>query len=312
MSIPSRRAGSSLVTLFSSPSSRAATQPSRRRTAQQYWQRRPISYNPSQRQGQQTQAQTRSQPQSQSQPQPQSKPQQTPSSTASPSQSQRPSTSSTPAPQQAPQQVHTPQSLTEGLQDAPKSLDTEDETVDWTRSYHGLSSNPFTPEAAQILQQEIPFDDVEVKPDGILYLPEIKYRRILNRAFGPGGWGLAPRGETIVTGQVVTREYSLVCGGRLVSIARGEQQYFSPDGIPTATEGCKSNALMRCCKDLGVASELWDPRYIRKFMKEHVKEMWVEHVTTKKKRKHFMRKDDDTEIRYPYQQVPSQTSQARR
>ena len=58
--------------------------------------------------------------------------------------------------------------------------------------------------------------DVEVKPDGILYLPEIKYRRILNRAFGPGGWGLAPRGETIVTPKVVTREYALVALGRYV------------------------------------------------------------------------------------------------
>ena len=44
---------------------------------------------------------------------------------------------------------------------------------------------------------------------------------------------------------------------RLVAIARGEQEYFDPSGIPTATEGCKSNALMRCSKDLGIASELW-------------------------------------------------------
>jgi hypothetical protein len=44
---------------------------------------------------------------------------------------------------------------------------------------------------------------------------------------------------------------------RLVAIARGEQEYFDPNGIATATEACKSNALMRCCKDLGIASELW-------------------------------------------------------
>ena len=52
--------------------------------------------------------------------------------------------------------------------------------------------------------------------DGIIYLPEIKYRRILNRAFGPGGWGLAPRGPSIVTDKLVTREYALVCQGRSV------------------------------------------------------------------------------------------------
>lgn len=30
---------------------------------------------------------------------------------------------------------------------------------------------------------------------GLIYLPEIKYRRILNQAFGPGGWALMPYGE---------------------------------------------------------------------------------------------------------------------
>ena len=31
----------------------------------------------------------------------------------------------------------------------------------------------------------------------MIYLPEIKYRRILNQAFGPGGWAIMPRGETL-------------------------------------------------------------------------------------------------------------------
>ncbi len=109
-----------------------------------------------------------------------------------------------------------PRSLTDQLSDPPPFLGEEERQVDWTRSYHGLSSSPFTTEQADILMRQIDFDDIEIKPDGIIYLPEIKYRRILNRAFGPGGWGLAPRGETIVTGKIVTREYGLVCGGRYV------------------------------------------------------------------------------------------------
>ena len=52
--------------------------------------------------------------------------------------------------------------------------------------------------------------------DGLLYLPEIKYRRTLNAAFGPGGWGLAPRGETHVDRRIVSREWGLVCLGRYV------------------------------------------------------------------------------------------------
>lgn len=88
------------------------------------------------------------------------------------------------------------------------------QTIDWSSSYHGLSTEAFSPEVAKILMQPLDPLDVEVKPDGIIYLPEIKYRRILNQAFGPGGWGLAPRGELVVGEKVVTREYALIVGGR--------------------------------------------------------------------------------------------------
>lgn len=173
--------------------------------------------------------------------------------------------------------------------------------VDWTSSFHGLSVAPFAKETAEILLAPLDPLDVEIKPDGIIYLPEIKYRRILNRAFGPGGWGLAPRGETIVTDKSVTREYALLAHGRLVSIARGEQDYFSKEGIPTASEGCKSNAMMRCCKDLGVASELWDPRFIRDFKAKNAKEVFVEHQVTKRKTKITLRKGDP--VAYPYKET---------
>lgn len=86
--------------------------------------------------------------------------------------------------------------------------------VDWSSSFHGLSTAPFSAETAALLMQPLRELDVEVKPDGILYLPEIKYRRILNRAFGPGGWGLAPRGDLVVGEKVVTREYALIVHGR--------------------------------------------------------------------------------------------------
>ena len=207
--------------------------------------------------------------------------------------------------------------LKEGLSDQPAKPDNESSSlIDWTTSFHGLSETPFSKEVADVLLKPLDPSQVEIKPDGIIYLPEIKYRRILNQAFGPGGWGLAPRGESTVTPKAVTREYALLVHGRyvefyfldgdteisirLISIARGEQDYFSPDGIPTAAEGCKSNALVRCCKDLGVASELWDPRFIRKFKAEHAREVWVEHIVSKKKNKIWTRKGDD--VLYPYKE----------
>jgi len=108
-------------------------------------------------------------------------------------------------------------SLTSGLSDLPIKLAEDDPSqVDWTSSFHGLSVEPFSKEAADVLLKPLNPEDVEIKPDGIIYLPEIKYRRILNQAFGPGGWGLAPRGESIVTAKTVTREYALLAHGRYV------------------------------------------------------------------------------------------------
>lgn len=170
--------------------------------------------------------------------------------------------------------------------------------INWYTSWYGLGSRPFDKKIQDILVQVIEPKDIEIKPDGLIYLPEIKYRRILNRAFGAGGWGLVPRSETIVTPNLVTREYGLICHGQLVSVARGEQDYFNETAIPTATEGCKSNALMRCCKDLGIGSELWDPVFIKSFKEQYCVEKFVEHITTKKKKKIWLRKD--RKVEYPY------------
>lgn len=186
------------------------------------------------------------------------------------------------------------------LGDAPpmaSSSSAHGQVIDWLDSFAGLGSTPFPREIADILLAPIEDSDIELKPDGMLYLPEIKYRRILNRAFGPGGWGLAPRTELLITEKQITREYALVCHGRLVSVARGEQDYFGgEDKITTALEGCKSNALMRCCKDLGIASELWDPAFIRKWKRANSEEVWVEY--NKRNRKIFIRKGEAVEFPY--------------
>lgn len=207
---PSRRVGASLfarLTVSSQPTARQT----RHRAVCLYQQQRAVSSASSRWQQQQSPAPAQTQT--------------PPSSTPTSSQAPRASATQPAAPRTAPsppQQEHSLSpsnsqslhSLTDGLVDPPPTLDENERQVDWTRSYHGLSSSPFTAEQSAILQAELHPDDIEIKPDGILYLPEIKYRRILNKAFGPGGWGLAPRGETIVTGKLVTREYGLVCGGR--------------------------------------------------------------------------------------------------
>jgi hypothetical protein len=132
-------------------------------------------------------------------------------------------TAQTYAPTSDTSKPRTVRSLAQGLADEPlppaPSVDDTGNTVDWSSSFHGLSGAAFSQEAQDTLLEPISPSDVEIKPDGIIYLPEIKYRRILNKAFGPGAWGLAPRGETIVTPKTVTREYGLVVHGRYAASA---------------------------------------------------------------------------------------------
>lgn len=168
---------------------------------------RPLSYTPARQQdGPYQQPNPTTTPPHQSQP-------------SSSSQSS-PSTSTSRIPNPTPNHQTTDNISKTGLSDKPLELEINgDEKVDWTRSFHGLSAAPFPKEVADILLGETDPEEVEVKPDGIVYLPEIKYRRILNKAFGPGAWGLVPRSESIVTPKTVTREYALVCNGRYVFFA---------------------------------------------------------------------------------------------
>ncbi|KAJ2492071.1 hypothetical protein IWW37_001785 [Coemansia sp. RSA 2050] len=161
----------------------------------------------------------------------------------------------------------------------------------WSTSFQGMATQPFDPRISEMLMAPVTESDIEIKPDGLLYLPEIKYRRILNRAFGPGGWGLVPRGAHSVSGRTLSREYALVCLGRFISQARGEQDFFDESGLATATEGCKSNALVRCCKDLGVASELWDPAFITQFKAKRCVEEWVTHAVKGSKKRMWRLKE---------------------
>lgn len=146
-----------------------------------------------------------------------------------------------------------------------------------TDPYVGMAAQAFEPQAVQKLLAPLDSNDIEIRPDGMLYLPEIKYRRVLNTTFGPGAWAIQGRGEWAMNDGTISREFALFINRRFVSEARGEQDYY-PDNdnmsYATATEGAKSNGLMRCCKDLGIASELWDPGFIEAWRREHAVQVW--------------------------------------
>jgi hypothetical protein len=118
----------------------------------------------------------------------------------------------------------------------------------------------------EILLQPPSDDMVDIRADGIIFISVIHYRRTLTRAFGPGGWWIVPNhdvDETDPLKKVLRYRGTLYVNGRYVSEAVGEHEYDpASDSLGDAREAAKSNCLMRCCKDVGIYSELWDRSFV--------------------------------------------------
>lgn len=107
--------------------------------------------------------------------------------------------------------------------------------------------------------------DVEIRPDGLVYLPWMEYAGRLRDAFGCE-WALIPQGLPKIQGQFVMWGFHFIIRGKLMAYAIGQQEYSSANSRMTwgdACEGAKSNALMRVCKGIGVSLELWQPSFVR-------------------------------------------------
>jgi hypothetical protein len=143
--------------------------------------------------------------------------------------------------------------------------------------YAGIASARVSKEQEAILLRDCKTDELDILPTGEVYMSQVEYRRRLNAAFGPGGWALRPLGKPTVMGNTLMQEWALYAEGRYIGSAWGEAEYQPRNArhsYATATEALKSNGLMRCCKDLGIAAECWDRRYTTKFKKDHCVKVW--------------------------------------
>ena len=122
----------------------------------------------------------------------------------------------------------------------------------------------------EALRRPVADTEIEWKPNKageptIPYLSHNGFRDRLDACFGLGGWGMVPVGAPREKDGIAYIPYALVIGGQPRVYAWGEQEYFENNRMMTwgdALEGAKSNALTRCGKELGIARELWDRKYL--------------------------------------------------
>lgn len=175
--------------------------------------------------------------------------------------------------------------------------------------FYGMSETPFSEQAQQVLLADPDPEIIEIRPDGLIYYPQVEIRRILNRAFGPGGWALRPlreMSEELENGEMVMMyEGELWCEGRFVSRAIGEHRYRL--GNPSSTkatvlEAAKSDCITRCCKDLGIVADLWNPRFAKRWVEDYALKVWCDNRKGGKGKYLWRRKDDPPINQWPYQE----------
>lgn len=149
-------------------------------------------------------------------------------------------------------------------------------------TYRGMSEHPVSEQQAAILTAEVRDDEIDIRPDGAIFLNHAKYRQRLNAAFRPMGWAMRRLGpvrfEEQENGGMAYAEYALYVLGNFVSAAMGEMRLNDSNQNMTkgdVVEGLKSNALTRCCKDLGIAADLWDRDFADGWRERHCVKVFV-------------------------------------
>jgi len=131
-----------------------------------------------------------------------------------------------------------------------------------------------TEEQKKILFAPVDPESVEIRPDGLVYLPWMNYVKRLRDAFGIG-WAIIPREMPKLQGNHMYWPFYLMIQGKLAGFAIGEQEYQPNNrnmSYSDASEGAKSIALMRLCKGIGISLELWEPSFIRAWKAKYAEE----------------------------------------
>lgn len=144
--------------------------------------------------------------------------------------------------------------------------------------FKGASMLQLTKEETEALSA--PFDEslIEIRPDGFIYLPQTFYRQRLNQVLGIGQWALVTKGS-YQAGSKLFLNGILVIRGNFVAESTGEAAIIEENAnqsLATVWESAKSDCITRCCKDLSMASQVYQPAYMREWQKKHAIQVWIE------------------------------------
>ncbi len=130
----------------------------------------------------------------------------------------------------------------------------------------------FTKKQQEIIYAPIDEADIEIRPDGLVYLPWVFYKERLTKAFKGQAVMIPATPLPAMENNLILWGFWLVINGKPSGFAIGQQEYKASNPVMTygdAIEGAKSNAGMRLCKDIGIGLELWKPQFVREWQKKY-------------------------------------------
>ena len=153
------------------------------------------------------------------------------------------------------------------------------EAVDVPAFYQQASCLTITPDEQAALLADFDADEIEIRPDGLIYLPQSFFRSRLNSVFGVGQWALIQH-RTHMDDAFLYFDGSLYVRGCFVARAMGEGKKHGGNEMQSwagVYESAKSDCIVRCCKDLSIAAKLWQPAFTREWVDKRAIKVWQEY-----------------------------------
>ena len=143
-------------------------------------------------------------------------------------------------------------------------------TLPALRDTSGISLLELPKASVEVLTAAADPTEVLIRPDGIVYVPEIVVRERLDKAVGVGRWALKCEQAPHWDAECNEAYYdgSLWVMGFYVARAVGCCRWHPSNRTMSkgdALEGAKSDCLKRCTKDLGMFRDLWKPAFVRQW-----------------------------------------------
>jgi len=154
-------------------------------------------------------------------------------------------------------------------------IDVEDMPV----LYQRASTLVLLPEEGAALRADFDVAEVEIRPDGLIYLPQAFFRSRLNEVLGIGQWALVQHRVIMDMENYVYFDGSLLIRDCFVARAMGEGQKHDSNpmqSLAAVYESAKSDCIVRCCKDLSIASKLWQPEFARSWVERNAVKVWCD------------------------------------